>query len=321
MLSPLTLTLLALKRLTGVGDQRAIQAVASDQGLQLPTHSYSPAPRKRAVGTSTLIASDPHAYERALRWAEAQHRQHEERGARIIGYFDEDYPHLLRSIPRAPAVLFCMGDLTPLLTRPQLAIVGTRTPSSAGRERAQLAAMIASAHHLGVISGLALGIDTCAHQATLEREGYTVAILGHGLDRVYPAPNTQLAEQILESGGLLLSEQPWGTPLHPSYLVQRDRLQSGFADAVFIAESRDGGGALHAGRAALSQGRPLLLPHGLRAQLSDPLCQREEVMWIADQDELQGSIQTIASQIRVQGTLALSQTERSARQLSLWEEE
>ncbi|HET7177326.1 MAG TPA: DNA-processing protein DprA, partial [Solirubrobacterales bacterium] len=109
----------------------------------------------------------------------------------------------------------------------------------------------------GILSGLAKGIDTVAHRAALQAGAPTLAVLGCGLDRVYPAGNEALAAEIVAAGGALLSEHPFGTELNPGYLIARDRLQSALAAAVVVAQSPIASGTMHTVRFAASQGTPV----------------------------------------------------------------
>lgn len=188
-------------------------------------------------------------------------------GVQIVGVFDQSYPSALRSIPNPPAVLWVRGNLR---SSPAVAVVGTRHPTELGRRVAYGAARIAVEVGLGVVSGLALGCDTLAHQAALDEGGYTVAILGGALLDPQPERNRPLAQRILESGGALVSEvPPWQAPLAGT-LVARNRLQSGLSIGVVVAQTGRPGGALHTARFALEQGRPLIVPRptGSNAEVS-----------------------------------------------------
>lgn len=111
-----------------------------------------------------------------------------------------------------------------------------------------------------IVSGLALGIDSVAHAATLGKKGRAIAVLAGGLDNVYPKENTRLAEEILASGGALVSEQPFGVPAIPRNLIQRDRLQSGLSVGTFVMQTDVKGGSMHTVRYTLQQERLLFAP-------------------------------------------------------------
>lgn len=177
-------------------------------------------------------------------------------GVRILTPADDDYPAQLHTIADPPAALFMRG--WPLVGR-TVAVVGTRQPS----DQAQ-----AIAHRLGyelarrgfvVVSGLAAGIDTAAHQGALEANGgRTAAVLGSGVLHIYPAANLPLAQRIINTpGATLFSETAPDMPPSTPRLVARNRIISGLSDAVIVVETSATGGAMHAARRAIRQGRPL----------------------------------------------------------------
>jgi len=166
---------------------------------------------------------------------------------------DPRYPPLLRQIPYPPPLLFVHGD-PDCLRLPQLAIVGTRNPTPLGRETAQRFAAHLAEFGLLITSGLALGIDTAAHQGALAGGGRTIAVMGTSLDRVYPAQNRDLAHAIAERGALI-SELPIGTPPTAENFPRRNRLISGLALGVLVVEAAAQSGSLITARLANEQGR------------------------------------------------------------------
>ena len=166
---------------------------------------------------------------------------------------DPRYPPLLRQIPYPPPLLFVHGD--PLcLQSPQLAIVGSRSPTPLGRETAHsFAAHLVNAG-LAITSGLAFGIDAAAHQGALSGNGSTIAVMGTSLDRVYPAKHRDLAHRIAECG-VLVSELPIGTPALAENFPRRNRLISGLALGVLVVEAATQSGSLITARLATEQGR------------------------------------------------------------------
>ena len=176
-------------------------------------------------------------------------------------------------------MLFAKGNLDLLGHERLLAVVGTREPSVFGETAARAIATKAAESEWGIVSGLALGIDSIAHTVALELAAPTVAILGNGLDRIYPKANEPLAQRILDAGGLLLSELPFGAPPRPRHLIARDRSASGLASAVVVAQTGVQGGTMHTARFAAEQGRPIFCPaphgengksEGLRVLLERP---------------------------------------------------
>jgi DNA processing protein len=184
--------------------------------------------------------------------------QSRDQGIDVISVFDERYPPLLRRIPDPPPVIYLKGQL-PEGNR-NVACVGTRHPSAFGEEVAKRLTTMLVQHNFWIISGLALGIDTASHMAALDASGKTVAILANGLDSVYPAKNKELANEIVDRGGGLISEQPPGARAFAKNLVDRDRLQSGMSLATFVMQTDIVGGTMHTVRFTLEQQRLLFVP-------------------------------------------------------------
>ncbi len=172
--------------------------------------------------------------------------------------FDERYPTLLRSVPDSPLVLYIKGHLGTGLRH--VACIGTREPSRFGTAVTRRLVALLVEHQWGIVSGLARGIDAESHRATLAQGGYTVAVLGSGLDKVSPTENRALAEEIVERGGALVSEQPFGVPGRPVNLIQGCRLQSGMSVATVVMQTDLAGGSMHTVRFTLAQGRLLVAP-------------------------------------------------------------
>ncbi|MEJ2128143.1 MAG: DNA-processing protein DprA [Woeseiaceae bacterium] len=187
-------------------------------------------------------------------------------GNHIVERGDDDYPELLERIASPPDQLHIKGD-PGLLLMPSLAIVGSRNPTESGRRNAY-----EFAHHLGaagfcIVSGLAEGIDTAAHRGALDAGAATVAFLGHGIDRVYPASNLDLAHEIAEHGALA-SEFPLGTHPHKSLFPQRNRLISGISLGTLVVEAARRSGSLITARCAGEQGREVF---ALPGSIHNPL--------------------------------------------------
>jgi len=188
----------------------------------------------------------------------------ERAGIRIIGWDDAEYPSLLRRIYDPPAVLWTRGTLEP--DAASVAVVGSRGASAAGRLCARSLGRDLAGAGLTVVSGLARGIDTAAHEGALEAEGRTVAVLGSGLDRLYPAENAKLAARISGQGGCVVSEFPLGTSPEPGHFPRRNRVIAGWSKAVVVVEAEMRSGALSTARAALEEGRDVLAVPGHPSQ-------------------------------------------------------
>ena len=176
-----------------------------------------------------------------------------ENEVQVIARSDPEYPPLLREIPRPPPFLFLRGSAD-LIGLPQVALVGSRSPTPAGREfAAELAADLVG-YGLAVSSGLARGIDTAAHAGVLAARGRTVAVMGTGPDRIYPAANRQLARRILDTGGVLLTEYPPGAAPDAAHFPQRNRIISGLGLGVVVVEAALPSGSLLSAQHAAEQG-------------------------------------------------------------------
>lgn len=186
-------------------------------------------------------------------------------GAHLITLEDQSYPELLRQLPHRPLVLYVRGRLQ-LEDGKCLAVVGTRKPSKYGKNiAAQLAGELAQ-QDITIVSGLALGIDAAAHRGALNAGGRTIALVGTGIDIIYPRENRGLAEAI-EANGAIVSELPLGSKPLAKNFPQRNRLISGMCLGVLVAEAPERSGALNTVSHALDQGREVFaVPHNVYSQ-------------------------------------------------------
>ena len=174
-------------------------------------------------------------------------------GQHIVTLADQAYPQSLLEIPDPPTLLYVRGRLESL-NRPALSIVGSRTPTPQGVQNAERFASALAEAGLVVVSGLALGIDAAAHRGALAANGNTIAFIGTGIDRIYPARNRELAHEIGERG-TIVSEFPIGTPVIAANFPRRNRLISGIARGVLVVEAAVESGSLITARLACEQGR------------------------------------------------------------------
>ncbi len=211
-----------------------------------------------ATALTTGVASA--AVERALQWA-SQPRHH------VVTLADTAYPRLLLEIQDPPPVLYAAGNPN-LLNRAALAIVGSRNGTAQGIRNAEAFAKAFSDGGLTIVSGLALGIDAAAHRGGLAGSGSTIAVLGTGIDVIYPRSNASLFVEITERG-LLLSEYPVGTPSAAHNFPRRNRLISGLARGCLVVEAAVGSGSLITARLATEQGREVFaIPGSIHSPLS-----------------------------------------------------
>ncbi len=202
---------------------------------------------------------DPAGIERDLRWLEAP-------GRSLLTAGDPRYPAQLAAVPGCPPALFVEGDPA-LLSRPQIAIVGSRAATAAGRETSFDFAARLAVHGFAITSGLAAGIDAAAHRGALEAGGVTIAVCGTGLDRVYPPEHRELAGRIAATG-VLVSEFPTGTLPHAHNFPRRNRLMSGLSRGVLVIEAAARSGSLITARLAGEQGREVM---ALPGSIHNPL--------------------------------------------------
>ncbi|TAM42768.1 DNA-protecting protein DprA [bacterium] len=174
-------------------------------------------------------------------------------GLRIITLFDRDYPRLLKEIPGAPIVLYVSGNIS-VADNPSIGIVGSRRASFYGSNNAEKFAAELSAQGITIISGMARGVDTCAHKGALKAKGRTVAVMGSGFSHIYPPENAGLSKKISENGAVI-SEFPMKTKPLAQNFPRRNRLISGLSLGVLVAEAARNSGALITADFALEQGR------------------------------------------------------------------
>ncbi|MGD0442899.1 MAG: DNA-processing protein DprA [Edaphobacter sp.] len=186
--------------------------------------------------------------------AEDEMKRTAEAGGILITPEDAVYPERLREIYDPPAVLWVRGDAT-LLSRPGIAVVGTRQPSPYGTGMAELLSRDLANRRLVILSGMARGVDTAAHKGAVEAGGKTVAVWGTGIDVIYPKENKKLAEQIVATGGAIVSEYPLGTFPAPQNFPIRNRILSGMSVGVLVIEAAEYSGTRITARCAMEQNR------------------------------------------------------------------
>jgi DNA processing protein len=186
--------------------------------------------------------------------AEQELARTRERGGVILTYEQEDYPDRLREIFDPPPVLWVLGDVK-LLSRPAIAVVGTRQPTPYGTGMAEMLARDLASRKMVILSGMARGIDTAAHRGALAAKGRTVAVWGTGIDVIYPKENKSLAEDILVAGGTIVSEYRLGTFPAPQNFPKRNRILSGISVGVLVVEAGENSGTRVTAHCALEQDR------------------------------------------------------------------
>ncbi len=249
---------LALALTPGLGPKRILDAVAqagsASRILELPLTALEGLGLPAAVAQFVFDG-------KARQAAEAEWKRAITQGAAIVSFDCAEYPEQLKEIYDPPPVLWVRGDAQ-LLSRPAIAVVGTRHPTPYGTGIAELLARDLAARRLLIVSGMARGIDSCAHKGALAARMPTVAVWGTGIDVVYPKENRKLAEEILAIGGAIVSEMPMGTFPAPQNFPRRNRILSGLCVAVLVVEAGENSGTRVTARCAAEQNRDLFAVPG-----------------------------------------------------------
>jgi DNA processing protein len=209
-------------------------------------------------------------WERVFADACSQIERNTRQGSSVLTIGDDAYPELLRLIPDPPLVLFVKGNSASLSAALPVAVVGTRNPTERGQHVASRISRSLASRGCCILSGLAVGIDTAAHNGALEGSGQTVAVFGTPLDKIYPADNKELAGKILDSGGAWVSETPAGGSTHRNSFILRDRIQSGLSAVVIPVQTDVVGGTMHTVKFARQHSRLLFCPRPIAGEEDKP---------------------------------------------------
>jgi DNA processing protein len=241
---------LAFSHVPGVGSVRISRLLDEFGDLERAWHADTISLRQAGMGPKTIEAIHRVRSELNLKQA---HERLERTGAQILTLFSKAYPQQLKHIQGPPACLFVKGEIRKS-DYFSVAIVGTRRPSHYGRATTEKIASELASMGLTIISGLARGIDGIAHRASLHAYGRTLAVLGSGIDQIYPAEHRQLANRIYESGALI-SEYPPGVAPEGHHFPARNRIIAGLALGVIVIEAAERSGALITAEFAADQGK------------------------------------------------------------------
>ncbi|MGC1461154.1 MAG: DNA-processing protein DprA [Terracidiphilus sp.] len=249
---------LALSLSPGLGPKRILDAVKE---LEAPSQIFSMRLTELEGLRFPAVAAQFIFDGKARAAAEAEWSQVVAQGATVVSFGCAEYPERLKEIYDPPPVLWVRGDAR-LLGRPAIAVVGTRHPTPYGSGIAEMLSRDLAARRLLIVSGMARGIDSCAHRGALAARMPTVAVWGTGIDVVYPKENKKLAEEILATGGAIVSEVPMGTFPAPQNFPRRNRILSGLSVAVLVVEASENSGTRVTARCAAEQNRDLFAVPG-----------------------------------------------------------
>lgn len=260
-----TLTCLKEIGIKGVGPKKVLSIGNTIKERNIPIESlenlasFMKTMKEKAIN-NVRMEDLQKAYNYAMNIVEASKAE----GIGFKGYYDDDFPESLRKTvdeegkENPPLLLWYRGDFS-ITKLPGIAVIGTREPTEEGIIGGKYLAGEFAKRGFNIVSGLAIGCDTCGHEGALNVNGKTTAILANGLDNksIYPPENRDLAENIVKNGGVLLSEYPINTSVNRYSLVARDRLQSGLAQATLVIQTGKAGGTMHAAKATLAANKPL----------------------------------------------------------------
>jgi DNA processing protein len=250
---------IALNMTPGVGPRAAaklLERFGSAEAVFEASRVELESLRLRPEAVESIMARD--LFERAAEEVERVRAL----GAEILLLDDGVYPSLLREIFDPPITLYVKGAWEACLDAPCVAMVGSRRCSTYGQNAAQWLARDLAGRGVTIVSGLARGIDAAAHRGALEAGGRTVAVLGTGVDQIYPREHKRLAEEILAGGGALVSEFPLETPPAPQNFPYRNRVISGLSLGVLLVEAAENSGSLITARMAMEQNREVFAVPG-----------------------------------------------------------
>lgn len=253
------ITWIALNMTPGVGPRaatRLLERFGSPEAVFSATRLELEMLRLGPETVDSILKNEFH--ERAKRELEMVKAE----GGDILILDDGSYPALLREIDDPPPVLYVKGDWQACFDQPCIGVVGSRNCSTYGQNASEMLSRDLAKHGVTIVSGLARGIDTAGHRGAIAGNGKTVAVMGTGLDNVYPKENNGLVREILANGGCLLTQFPLGTPPLPEHFPFRNRIISGLSYGVLIIEASERSGSLITARLASEQNREVMAVPG-----------------------------------------------------------
>lgn len=250
--------LIALNAIKGIGPVKIKQLLSVFKTPEAIFHEKPSALRKTGILSDNSINC---IFDKTvLAYAENQLTKARQNNIHILGLNDPQYPPLLNEIFAPPPVLYIKGNIG-AFSNNSIAVVGMRKPSMYGKNAASVLTNELTCKNIVIVSGLAQGIDSIAHKSVVENNGITIAVLGSGLDRIYPLSNSNLVEQIVEKGAVI-SEFPLGTGPMPYNFPRRNRIISGLSSGTLVIEACEKSGSLITAQYAIAQGRDVFAVPG-----------------------------------------------------------
>ena len=283
-MSTVTSKLFALKKVPGLGDVTIGKLINAGIKLEKITEQFELLERVIKRNKDKIITEIMDNFQYYLDEAESIIEHYKNLGVGTLSCLDEDYPKGFNALNDPPIIIFFKGNKDLFNHSNSLAIVGTRHPTSLGEKIAQETSDYFANQNFNIVSGLANGIDSCAHKSALKNNGLTTAVLTD-VNNIYPKSNTVLSEEILTKNGLIISENTPNTTIRGADFVKRDRLQTALSKAVFAIEAGIKSGTRHAVNTALNLNTQVFCPN-LESLISDK-------MYRGDEPEIQGILEWI----------------------------
>lgn len=308
--------LLALVNIDSIGPSTARNLIAycgspKEVFTAKPAH-LAKVPDVGAKRVALLGSADLRRAEKELSFCQRQ-------GIRIVPFTDQAFPKYLTVENTLPLLLFVKGEID-FNARPAIAVVGTRKPSEYGKRQAIAFAEAFALSGINVVSGLAYGIDVAAHASTLSVSGVTTAVLGHGLDRIYPPAHQRVADEILRNGGALVTEFMSGTRPTAKNFPARNRIIAGISQATLVVEAAETGGALITARMAFDLNREVYAIPGNLDQPSfagcNQLIQQNIARLVTKPEDVLSDLNLVINSVK---STALDKT-LSVQELSIWQQ-
>ena len=250
---------ISLNMTPGVGPRKATQLLerfGSAESVFHATRNELESLRLRAESVESILKREFH--EKAL----DELNKVKELGGDVLILDDGSYPFLLREIADPPITLYVRGNWQACFDAPCIGVIGSRKCSTYGENASEMLARDLAEHGVCIVSGFARGIDTAAHRGAIRAKGKTIAVLGTGIDNVYPKENAKLVDEILQSGGAIVSQFPLGTPPLKENFPYRNRIISGLSYGVLLVEASERSGSLITARLAMEQNREVMAVPG-----------------------------------------------------------